>query len=113
MMEKRAASGTQWGTVITGQSSSILPMKNDPGADIVKAEEKESNAVFNANNKMAPLPVTTEEMSQYNGDLTTLKNSIIADCVVQGISVEEGYARFDKEGGKEWSEAIVKSLNAK
>ena len=34
-------------------------------------------------------------MSQYNGDLTSLKNSIIADCVVQGVSVEEGYKRFE------------------
>lgn len=113
MKEKRATTGTQWGTVITGQSGSILPMKHDPGADIVKPEEKESNEIFNANNKMAPLPVTTEEMSQYNGDLTTLKNSIIADCVVQGIPVEEGYARFEKEGGKKWSEAIIDSLNNK
>ena len=49
----------------------------------------------------------------YNGDLTSLKNSIIADCVVQGISVEEGYKRFEQEGGAEWSQAIVDSLNNK
>ena len=49
----------------------------------------------------------------YNGDLTSLKNSIIADCVVQGVSVEEGYKRFEQEGGAEWSQAIVDSLNNK
>lgn len=86
-------------------------MLNDPGAGVVKPEEEESNAIFDSNNKMAPLPVTTTVMSQYNGDLTALKNSIIADCVVQGISIEEGYERFEKEGGAQWSEEIVKSLN--
>ena len=49
----------------------------------------------------------------YNGDLTSLKNSIIANCVVQGVSVEEGYKRFEQEGGAEWSQAIVDSLNNK
>ena len=48
-----------------------------------------------------------------DGDLTSLKNSIIADCVVQGVSVEEGYKRFEQEGGAEWSQAIVDSLNNK
>lgn len=111
MLEKRSQAGTQYSTIITSQSGSILPMLNDPGAGVVKPEEEESNAIFDSNNKMAPLPVTTIVMSQYNGDLTALKNSIIADCVVQGISIEEGYERFEKEGGAQWSEEIVKSLN--
>ena len=50
-------------------------------------------------------------MSQYNGDLTTLKNSIIADCIVQGLSVEDGYKRFEQEGGAEMSQTILDSLN--
>jgi putative aldouronate transport system substrate-binding protein len=50
-------------------------------------------------------------MSQYNGDLMKLKASIVADVVTQGVSVEEGYQRFEKEGGSEWSEKIVDSLN--
>ncbi len=50
-------------------------------------------------------------MSQYNGDLTTLKNTIIANVVTQGSSIEDEYARFEKEGGADWSKQIVDSLN--
>ena len=41
----------------------------------------------------------------------TLKNSIIADVVVQGVSIDEAFARFESEGGAEWSQMIVDSLN--
>ena len=71
----------------------------------------ESNELFKANSRPAQLPVSTEEMAQYNGDLTTLKYSIIADCVTQGLSVEEGMQRFEEEGGAEWSQIILESLN--
>ena len=50
-------------------------------------------------------------MATYNGDLTTLKNSISADVVVQGVSIDEAFARFESEGGAEWSQMIVDSLN--
>ena len=50
-------------------------------------------------------------MATYNGDLTTLKRSIVADVVVQGVSLEEAYARFEAEHGTEWSQKIVDSLN--
>ena len=46
-----------------------------------------------------------------NGDLMTLKRSIVADIVTQGTSIEDGYARFEAEGGLEWSNSIVDSLN--
>ena len=112
MLEMRSQPGVQYGTIITSQQGSILPMKDDPGADTLGEENKESSEIFYANCTMAPFPVTTEAMSQYNGDLTSLKNSIIAACVVQGLSIEDGYARFENEGGAEWSQAIVDSLNA-
>ena len=51
-------------------------------------------------------------MSRYNGDLTTLKSSIVVDIITQGVSIEDAYARYEKEGGAEWSKAIVDSLNA-
>ena len=54
---------------------------------------------------------TTAEMSELNGDLTTIKNEIIADIALGNISVEEGYARFAEEG-LEMSNIIVESLNA-
>ena len=48
---------------------------------------------------------------RYNGDLTTLKNEVIAKVVTQGMSVEDGMAYFDQQGGNNWSQKIVDSLN--
>jgi putative aldouronate transport system substrate-binding protein len=50
-------------------------------------------------------------MSQYNGDLTTLKNEIVALVVTQGMSVEDGMKKFESDGGLSWSNQIVNSLN--
>ena len=50
-------------------------------------------------------------MAEYNGDLTTLKNEVIAKVVTQGMSVEDGMAYFDQQGGNDWSQKIVDSLN--
>ena len=108
MLEMRSQPGVQYGGGIIGNDN-ICPLTEKLMP--VKKYTEESMEIFNANNKTAPLPVTTDMMSQYNGDLTSLKNSIIADCVVQGVSVEEGYKRFEQEGGAEWSQAIVDSLN--
>lgn len=55
---------------------------------------------------------STEEMGQYNGDLMTLKKTLVANVVVQGMSIDEAYEAFEAEGGVEWSNAIVDSLNA-
>jgi len=85
----------------------------DPGLAQIAKEAAVSQKIFNENSKIAPLAVSTEEMIQYNGDLTTLKASIVADIVTQGISVESGMARFESEGGATWSKAIVDSLNNK
>lgn len=60
---------------------------------------------------MAQLVVSTDEMAEYNGDLTTLKNEVIAKVVTQGMSVEDGMAYFDQQGGNNWSQKIVDSLN--
>ena len=83
----------------------------DPGKDQIAEEAREAQEIFNSNSRLAPMMYSTEEMSQYNGDLVKLKASIVADAVTQGVSVEEGYQRFEKEGGSEWSEKIVDSLN--
>ena len=83
----------------------------DPGKDIIKEEAKQSQEIFKENCRQAAIVPSTEVMANYNGDLTTLKNSIVADVVVQGISIEEAYARFESEGGAEWSKLIVDSLN--
>lgn len=112
MLESLEVPGTQY------TKNHIDPMlsigtfiKGDPGIDQVAEEAKKAQEVFNKNSRIAPMVLSTDAMGQYNGDLTKLKNSIIADVVAQGISVDEGYQRFEKEGGAEWSKAIVDSLN--
>ena len=84
----------------------------DPREDSVKPEAKLSSEVFNANSKLALIVPSTEEMSMYNGDLTTLKNELIALVTMGELTYDEAMARFENEGGKTWSEAIVASLNA-
>jgi ABC-type sugar transport system, periplasmic component len=85
----------------------------DPGAIAVAPEAAKSQEVFTANAKFIPLPASTEEMADLNGDLFTLKRSIVADMVVEGLSIEGAKERFEKEGGAKWSQTIVDSLNAK
>lgn len=89
----------------------IVDWPNNPGKETTAPEAKASQQIFNETCRQAQLVPSTDEMATYNGDLTTLKNSIVADVIVQGISVEEAYARFEKEGGLNWSNQIVESLN--
>lgn len=90
----------------------ITPLENDPRESSVAAEAKNASEVFNANCYQAELVMSTDEMSTYNGDLTTLKNKLIAQIVVEGQSIDEAYAQYEAEKGAEWSKAIVDSLNA-
>ena len=74
-------------------------------------ENTKSAELFNQNCVSAVLVPTTDEMSQYNGDLTTLKNSLIASVTMGEMTVDEAYAKFEADGGKNWSQMIVDSLN--
>ncbi|MBP5726342.1 MAG: hypothetical protein J6Y48_04625, partial [Clostridia bacterium] len=73
---------------------------------------KAAAELFNENSRLAAHVPATAEMSELNGELTTLKGEIIADIALGSITVEEGYARFENEGGLESSDIIVESLNA-
>ena len=84
----------------------------DPKEDSVKPEAKAAAELFNENSRLAAIVPATAEMSELNGDLTTLKGEIIADIALGNISVEEGFARFESDGGLESSSIIVESLNA-
>lgn len=108
MLESLSQPGIQYTTINMGDNN-ICPMTERlmPESEYTK----ESMEIFNTNKKKVLIIPTTEAMSQYNGDLTTLKNSIIADCIVQGLSVEDGYKRFEQEGGAEMSQTILDSLN--
>ena len=103
--------GTQYTKQHLDPMLSIVEWEGDPGREATSEEARSSQQIFNDNCRQAQLIPSTEVMANYNGDLTTLKNSIIADVVVQGISIDEAYARFEKEGGSEWSKMIVDSLN--
>ena len=103
--------GTQYTKQHMDPMLSITKWENNPGEDTVEESARESQTMFNENCRQAQIVPSTEVMATYNGDLTTLKNSIIADVVVQGISIEEGYKRFEAENGAKWSQMIVDSLN--
>ena len=83
----------------------------DPREDSVKPEAKAAAELFNANSRLASIVPATPELSELNGDLTMIKNEIIADIALGTISVEEGYKRFESEG-LDLSNEIVESLNA-
>lgn len=112
MLESLEKPGTQWTKNNIDPMLSISDFKEkDPGAEQIAPEARDAQQLFNDNSTLAPNFVSTDEMSQYNGDLTTLKNTIIANVVTQGANIDDEYARFEKEGGTDWSKQIVDSLN--
>jgi len=83
----------------------------DPKEASVKPEAKAASELFNANSRLASIVPATPELSELNGDLTTIKSEIIADIALGTLSVEDGYKKFEQEG-KALSDEIVASLNA-
>lgn len=110
-LESLEKPGTQYAKQHLDSMLTVASWDNDPGKDTVAPEAKAAQALFNENCRQAQLVPSTDEMATYNGDLTTLKNSIIADIVVNGISIDEAYKRFESDGGAKWSQTIVDSLN--
>lgn len=113
MLESLEYPGTQYTKNHIDPTLAIAPIDKieDPLDKILKAEAKESSSVFNNNSRMADLLIATDEMSQYNGDLTTLKNEIIALVITQGMSIEDAMTKYEADGGTAWSKTIVESLN--
>lgn len=111
MLENREKEGTVYTKNHIDPMLAVAPLENDPRAEAVAEEAKVSAETFQEHSKMAQLVVSTDEMAEYNGDLTTLKNEVIAKVVTQGMSVEDGMAYFDQQGGNDWSQKIVDSLN--
>ena len=85
----------------------------DPGAKEVAKETREAQELFNSHSRLVDLVPSTDVMSQFNGDLITLKREIIANVVTQGLSIDDEMKRFEEEGGAEWSKAIADSMNGK
>lgn len=83
----------------------------DPVDAIAQPENLESYALFAANSRSAWLVPSTDVMSTYNGDLTTLKNSLIAKVAMGEMTYDDAMAEYAKQG-QGWSDMIVESLNA-
>ncbi len=111
MLENLEKEGTQYTKNHLDPNLVLAPLDNDPGAAAIADENKASAETFAANSVVADLPISTDAMQQYNGDLTTLKNELVANVAQGKITVDEAYAQFESEGGAEWSQAIVDSLN--
>ena len=112
MLEKRSDPTTTYSRATIDPALALVPLANDPAEETTGDEAIFASAVFNNNCKNALLVPSTDAMTQYNGDLTTLKNGIVAQVVLGKMSVEEGYKKFEDENGSTWSQQIVDSLNA-
>lgn len=103
--------GSQYTKAHIDPALALVDLANDPADESRAAENLASSTLFAQNSRLAVLVPTTDEMSQYNGDLTTLKNSLIAKVVMGEMSIDDAYAQFEADGGAKWSQMIVDSLN--
>ena len=103
--------GTQYTKAHIDPMLALVELANDPKDESLPDSTKNSAALFNENSVAADLVPTTDAMSEYNGDLTTLKNELVANVVMGKSTIEDAYARYESEHGAEWSQAIVDSLN--
>lgn len=103
--------GTQYTKAHIDPALALVDLANDPADESAAPENRESATMFAENCKTAVLVPTTEAMTQYNGDLTTLKNQLIAQVALGELTVEDAYAKFESDGGTNWSQQIVDSLN--
>ncbi len=112
MLESLEKPGTQYTRCFIDPMLAIFDWEGDPGKDGIAPEARSSQDIFNNNCRTSVYVPSTDEMSQYNGDLMTLKKTLVANVVIEGVPMEEAFAAFEAEGGVEWSNAIVESLNA-
>lgn len=114
-LENLEKEGTQYTKAHIDPALAIVPLTNstipDPMEEAMAPEAKASAQLFNDKSHVADLIISTDEMSQYNGDLTTLKNEIVAKVAMGEMTVEEGMAKFEADRGAEWSQLILDSLN--
>jgi putative aldouronate transport system substrate-binding protein len=113
MLESLEKPGTLYTKNHIDPMLAIASLTDDPGTATTAAEAKTAAEMFNTHSKLADLVPSNDAMSQYNGDLTSLKNEIVANVVVSGASIEDEMKRFETEGGTEWSKMIVEALNTK
>ncbi len=113
MLESLEKPGTQYKKNHIDPMGAIATFVGEnPGLATVAPEAKEALETFSNNSRLVELVPSNDAMSQYNGDLITLKREIVANVVINGASIEEEMARFESAGGAEWSQTIVDALNA-
>ena len=103
--------GTQYTKAHIDPALALVDLANDPSKEGREEENTASATLFAQNSVSAVLVPSTEEMAQYNGDLTTLKNQLIAKVALGELSIDDAYAQFEADGGANWSQMIVDSLN--
>lgn len=111
MLDNLEIPGTQYTKAHIDPNLALVELVDDPGKETVAPEAKASAELFATNSVTADLIPSTDAMTEYNGDLTTLKNEIVAKVAMGEMTVEEGYAKFEADGGAAWSQQIVDSLN--
>ncbi len=110
-LENLEKEGTQYTKAHIDPWLALVELEGDPKDAAADPDTKASSQLFAQNSVTADLAPSTDEMSQYNGDLTTLKNQLIAGVVMGDMTVDEAYAKFESDGGADWSQKIVDSLN--
>ena len=103
--------GTQYTKAHIDPALALVDLAGDPAKESRPEENAASASMFAQNSVTAVLVPTTDEMTQYNGDLTTLKNQLIAQVALGEMTIDEAYAKFEADGGADWSKKIVDSLN--
>lgn len=111
-LDNLEVSGTQYTKAHIDPALALVDLEGDPAKESRAEENTASAQMFAANSVSAVLVPSTDEMTEYNGDLTTLKNTLVASVVLGEMTVDEAYAQFEAQGGAEWSQLIVDSLNA-
>jgi len=84
----------------------------DPKEESVLPEAKAASALFNENSRLASIVPATEAMTEFNGQLTTLKNEMVANVIMGTKTYDQALEDFKAAGGDLFSAAIVESLNA-
>ena len=111
-LENREKEGTQYTKAHIDPMLALVELADDPKDTSLAPEAKESAQLFNDNCVTADLVPSTDVMAEYNGELTTLKNTLIANVVMGELTIDEAYAKYEADHGAEWSQMIVDALNA-
>ncbi|MBO7515525.1 MAG: extracellular solute-binding protein [Lachnospiraceae bacterium] len=97
----------------TGQlvpiTNSIIP---DPSATVISKEAYDCMLMFNENSRGASITPPTDAGAEYNGEIVSKKNELIAKIAMGEYTLEEAYAEYKDGGYEDHAAEIVEQLNA-